>query len=336
MDAQRRLAPNNLAVAVSTPKPPAQRHSPAIYRRRRVAAAASVLAALLLLVYALGRGGSGGHPRVQLSDENRAALNGARPLAAGLDRLLLGAPLPSPAEQQAAVGRLMGLGLPVFCAGTQNKYVALTFDDGPGQQTQRVLATLGRYGQRATFFVLGRRLAELPSLPTVEARAGAIGDHTFSHSDLTKLNPEQVTAELGNTRQVLERAVGSPVTLFRPPYGARSPVVDATAQRLGLLQVIWNVDTQDAEGATANQIVRLAQEGIRPGAVILLHENRPQTLLALPRILRTLRKRGFRSVTVPELLALNPPSDDQVHAGFKGCVDAERGSSRALTPTGAA
>lgn len=295
-----------------------------------------MVVALLLLVLVLAGGGSGGHRPAQLSEENRAAVDAARPLAAGLDRLVLGAPLPSPAEQQAAVGRLLGLGLPVFCAGTQNKYVALTFDDGPGGQTQRVLQILARYGQRGTFFVLGRQLAEQPALPAVEARAGAIGDHTFSHSDLTKLSPEQVAAELGNTRQLLERAADAPVMVFRPPYGARNPLVDTTAQRFGLLQVIWNVDTQDAEGATAAEIVQLAREGMRPGAVILMHENRPQTLAALPRILRTLRNRGFRSVTVPELLALNPPSDGQVRAGFKGCVDAERGGSRALTPTGAA
>ncbi len=294
------------------------------------------MVALLLLGHALVGGPPARHGSVQVSDENRAAVEAARPLAAGLDRLVLGAPLPSPAEQQAAVGRLMGLGLPVFCAGTQSRYVALTFDDGPGRQTQRVLELLARNGQRATFFVLGRQLAEQPALPAVQARAGAIGDHTFSHSDLTKLSPDRVAAELGNTRQLLERASGSPVMLFRPPYGARNPVVDATAKRFGLLQVIWNVDTQDSEHATPAQIVQLAREGMRPGAVILLHENQPQTLVALPRILRTLRNRGLRSVTVPELLALNPPSDQQVQAGFKGCVDAERGRSRALTPTGAA
>lgn len=295
------------------------------------------MVALLLLVYALAGGGSGGPRVVQLSGESRAAVDAARPLAAGLDRLVLGAPLPSPAEQQAAVGRLMGLGLPVFCAGSQKKYVALTFDDGPGGQTQHALQILARYGQRGTFFVLGRQLAEQPTLPAIEARAGAIGNHTFSHSDLTKLSQEQIAAELGNTRRVLEHAApNDPVTLFRPPYGARNALVDATAQRLGLLQVTWNVDTQDAEGATTAEIVQLAREGMRPGAVILMHENRPQTIAALPRILRMLRNRGFRSVTVPELLALNPPSDQQVRAGFKGCVDAERGGSRALTPTGAA
>ena len=286
---------------------------------------------VVLLFGVLGGGGGGG--RLHLSAENRAALKNVEPVQQGLDRLLLNAPLPSTAEQDAAVGRLMQLGLPVFCAGTQNKYVALTFDDGPGPQTEQVLRMLARSGQRATFFVVGYQLADRPVLPAVEARAGAVGDHTFSHVDVTKISPQQRAFEIGQTRQLLEQATGSPVTLFRPPYGVRDRAVDAQARQFGLLQTTWNVDTQDSEGASATAIRQRAAEGIRPGAIILMHENKPETLVALPRILRDLERRGYRSVTIPELLALNPPSDQQVQAGFQGCVDAEH-ASKASTPTG--
>jgi peptidoglycan/xylan/chitin deacetylase (PgdA/CDA1 family) len=308
-----------------------------VYHRRRAAAGIAVLALVLVVVLLFAvLGGGGGDGKVHLSAENRAALKNVEPVRQGLDRLLLGAPLPSTAEQDAAVNRLVQLGLPVFCAGTQNKYVALTFDDGPGPQTEPVLRLLARHGQRATFFVIGYQLVARPGLPAVEARAGAIGDHTFNHADLTKLNPQERTFEMGQTRQLLEQATGTPVTLFRPPYGARNPAVDAEARRLGLLQMTWNVDTQDSEGASAAGIEQLATQGIRPGAVILMHENKPETLVALPRILRTLERRGYRSVTIPELLALNPPSDQQVQAGFQGCIDAAHPStSKAFTPPGA-
>jgi peptidoglycan/xylan/chitin deacetylase (PgdA/CDA1 family) len=321
-------------LSVETRQPSSRPHPPAVYHRRRVAAALGLLVVVLLVVLAIiALGGSGGDGKLELSAENRAALRNVQPLAQGLDRLLLGAPLPSAAEQQAAVNRLIQLGLPVFCAGTQNKYVALTFDDGPGPQTERVLRLLARSGHRATFFIVGRQLAEYPLLPGVEARAEAIGDHTFNHVDLTRLNPRDRTFELAQTRQLLERASDSPVMLFRPPYGAHNAVVDAAARQLGLLQLTWNVDTQDSEGMSAAGIRQLAGEGIRPGAIILMHENKPQTLVALPRILRTLERRGYRSVTIPELLALNPPSDQQVQAGFQGCVDAEH-PSKAFSPTG--
>jgi len=301
-------------------------------------AAAGVLAALLVgLVIALaGTSGGGGPGRLALSPENRAALHAAAPLWAGLDRLVLGAPLPSPTEQQAAIGQLLSLGLPIFCAGTQKHYLALTFDDGPGPQTLEVMSRLRAAGQRATFFLLGRQLTDFPQLPEVQARSDAIGDHTFSHNDLTRLTPDQVSAELFRTRQLLEQSSGAAVRLFRPPYGARNATTDAAAQQLGLLQVTWNVDTQDAEGATPAEIAQLAEEGMRPGAIILLHDNKPQTLVALPRIFAALRHRGLQSVTIPQLLALNPPPADQVRAGFQGCASAEQTNSQALKPTSAA
>ena len=321
-------------MSVETRQSPLGPHPRAVYHRRRAVAGLVLLAFILLVVLlftVLGGGGGGGG--IQLSPENRAALRNVQPVQEGLDRLLLNAPLPSTVEQAAAVNRLAGLGLPVFCAGTQSKYVALTFDDGPGPQTEKVLRMLARAGQRATFFVVGYQLADRPGLPAVEARAGAVGDHTFNHVDVTRLNPQQRAFEMGQTRQLLEQATGTPVTLFRPPYGARDGAVDAEARQLGLLQTTWNVDTQDSEGASAAAIQQRAAEGIRPGAIILMHENKPETLVALPRILRTLTHRGYRSVTVPELLALNPPSDQQVQAGFQGCVDAEH-ASKAFTPTG--
>ena len=310
-------------------------HPRAVYHRRRAAAAGVALLALVLLVVLLFAvlGSGGGDGKLHLSAENRAALKNVEPVRQGIDRLLLNAPLPSTAEQEASVNRLVQLGLPVFCAGTQNKYVALTFDDGPGPQTEQVLRLLARHGQRATFFVVGRQLTDYPQLPAVEARAGTVGDHTFNHIDVSRATPAARNFEMARTRQLLEAATGTPITLFRPPYGARDSNVDAQARALGLLQTTWNVDTQDSEGASAAGIQQLASEGMKPGAIILMHENKPETLVALPRVLRTLQRRGYRSVTIPELLALNPPSDQQVRAGFQGCVDAEH-PSKAFTPTG--
>jgi peptidoglycan/xylan/chitin deacetylase (PgdA/CDA1 family) len=322
--------------SVQTRHPPPRPHPRAVYHRRRVVAAAGALAffGVLILMLVTALSGSGGDGKLHLSPENRAALRNVEPVRQGLDRLLLNAPLPSTVEQTAAVNRLMALGFPVFCAGTQNKYVALTFDDGPGPQTEKVLRLLAAHGQRATFFVVGRQLADFPQLPAVEARAGVVGDHTFNHIDVARADQRSRSFEMGQTRTLLEQATGSPVNLFRPPYGARDGNVDATARGLGMLQVTWNVDTQDSEGASARAIQQLAVEGMRPGAIILMHENKPETLVALPKILRTLERRGYRSVTVPELLALNPPSDQQVQAGFQGCIDAEH-RSKAFTPTGA-
>ena len=92
-----------------------------------------------------------------------------------------------------------------------------------------------------------------------------------------------------STRQLLERVTGAPVNMFRPPYGARDPALDAEVQRLGLLELTWNVDTQDAEGASAAGIEQLAGEGMRPGAIILMHETYARSLAALPQVLTASR-----------------------------------------------
>jgi peptidoglycan/xylan/chitin deacetylase (PgdA/CDA1 family) len=110
------------------------------------------------------------------------------------------------------------------------------------------------------------------------------------------------------------------VGLFRPPYGAHDPRVDAEARRLGMVQVLWNVDSGDSAGADHNEIARRVLDGIGPGAIVLMHENRGQTIRALrERILPELRKRRLKLVTVPHLLAVNPPSRRQLELPGGGC-----------------
>jgi len=117
-----------------------------------------------------------------------------------------------------------------------------------------------------------------------------------------------------------------PVRLFRPPYGRRSAAVDRTARSLGLLEVLWSVDSRDSLGADWLGIAKNVKAGLRPGAIILLHENRGQTIRALKyRILPELRRRGLRAVSVPELLALDPPSETRLRGGQAACVQ-RRGS----------
>src|SRR5207245_1558085 len=113
---------------------------------------------------------------------------GAQPIAPGFGPLLLAGQLPSGAKQQAALDRYKALGLPIFCGGTQHKYLALTFDDGPGPQSEQVMNMLAEAGQRATFFVVGREIPKKPDVPRREAETGAVGNHTFNHADLTRLD----------------------------------------------------------------------------------------------------------------------------------------------------
>jgi peptidoglycan/xylan/chitin deacetylase (PgdA/CDA1 family) len=289
-----------------------------------------VLALVLLVVLlfaVLGGGGGVGDGKLHLSAESRAALKNVEPVRQGLDRLLLGAPLPSTAEQQAAVGRLTQLGLPVFCAGTQNKYVALTFDDGPGPYTRQLLDLLGRNNARATFFLLGVYVARRPWLARRELRYGTAGTHSWDHPKLTELSPDQLQFQLREPKMVLQRVLRREVRLFRPPFGAHNEAIDAGVQALNMLQVLWNVDSGDASEAStpsADVIAQQLKDRIRPGAIVLMHENimGAPSITALETVLPALRARGLIPVTVPELLVLDPPTDEQVSKGSGGCHSA--------------
>jgi peptidoglycan/xylan/chitin deacetylase (PgdA/CDA1 family) len=199
--------------------------------------------------------------------------------------------------------------------------VALTFDDGPGSLSPLAIRILQRAHARATFFLVGRNLSSWPTLPPEELRLGALGDHTWTHPDLRTLSERQMSSELSRTQSAIARLVGEPVRLFRPPYEAHSKAIDAEARKLGMLEVLWSIDTQDSEGAVTRQIGDTVANDVQPGSVILMHDNRGQTTAALRyRILPTLRRLGLRTVSVPELVATDPPTTAQLRAGLAGCA----------------
>jgi peptidoglycan/xylan/chitin deacetylase (PgdA/CDA1 family) len=184
---------------------------------------------------------------------------------------------------------------------------------------------LRRFDERATFFLVGRNLAEWPQIPRAEVELGAVGDHTWTHPLLTRLPRAEMAAEIARTQTALERDTGAAVGLFRPPYGFHDAAVDTETRRLGMLEVLWSLDSRDSyppPGAGAAEIVRTIAHSLRPGSIVLIHENRRQSLDALPAVLHGLRARGLRSVSVPELLALDPPSLGQLRAGIHGCPGA--------------
>jgi peptidoglycan/xylan/chitin deacetylase (PgdA/CDA1 family) len=223
------------------------------------------------------------------------------------------------AAQAAELRALIALRRPIYCAGSRGNEVALTFDDGPGPYTRLMLAKLHKHQVAATFFVVGRNIPLLPGATRAERAVGAVGDHTFTHPLLTSLAPAEAEAEIVRTQRALERSSGGPVLLFRPPYGARDGTIDAIASAHGLLEILWTVDSADSLGASYAQIEHNVIAGLHPGAIILMHENHGQTIRAMLAIFAALERRHLRAVSVPRLLADDPPSSAQVRAGGQGC-----------------
>lgn len=292
-------------------------------RRRRLVGVAALLAVLALSVtIGLARPWEGGDPPGQ-ADREAAPVSATTTAAAQTTTnatpetpatTAAEDEMPSAAEQRAAVARVAALGLPIYRAGGTGRWIALTFDDGPGPYTETAMRALRDNGARATFFLNGKNIAEWGHLAKAETDLAAVGDHTWSHSYLPGLSDARMKREIRDSQSAVAKASGQPVILMRPPFGARTPAIDAEVKRLGMLQVLWSVDSMDSQGAGWEEILRISKEGAKPGAIILMHENRGQTLKAVNRLLPWLRKRGLIPVTLPELLALDPPSLAQVRA----------------------
>jgi peptidoglycan/xylan/chitin deacetylase (PgdA/CDA1 family) len=229
-------------------------------------------------------------------------------------------PKAKPPAQTKPAGRgpladLAAQGEPVYCGAGTKPLVALTFDDGPGILSPEALRTLGRTNTPATFFLVGKLFAEpaFVDIAKSEAAAGmAFGDHTWDHVDMTKGNANTYAQQVGRTRHVIQRTTGEPVRLFRPPYGLHDRGLDNYIRSQGMLEIMWSIDSLDSQGATARQIVQTVRRGLSPGDIIILHDNRSTTETALPKIIAMIDERGLTPVTVPELLAQDPPTRGQL------------------------
>jgi peptidoglycan-N-acetylglucosamine deacetylase len=208
-----------------------------------------------------------------------------------------------------AVERLAQRGVSVYCGGGRGRLVALTFDDGPSPYTRRLVGVLRRHRARATFFDLGQRLGWWGGdLPQLQLRVGVVGNHTWSHRRLDSASRESIKTEIELTQHEAAARISRHVSLFRPPYGATTPLLGRMLRSRGLLQVLWSVDSGDSGVYTSPaSVVRTVEAHVRPGSIVLLHDIHPWTPLVTERLLRVLQRRHLRAVTVPELLANDRP-----------------------------
>ncbi|MFE9724842.1 polysaccharide deacetylase family protein [Streptomyces sp. NPDC005794] len=178
-------------------------------------------------------------------------------------------------------------------AAACNGYVGLTFDDGPSSSTPGLLNALKQNGLRATMFNQGQYAASHPAQVRAQVDADMwVGNHSYTHPHLTQQSQAQVDSELSRTQQAIAGAGGGTPKLFRPPYGESNATVQAAAAKYGLTQIIWDVDSQDWNGASTDAIVQ-ANARLTDGQIILMHDWSANTLAAVPRIAQGLASRGL-------------------------------------------
>lgn len=178
-------------------------------------------------------------------------------------------------------------------AATCNGYVGLTFDDGPTGSTGTLLNTLRANGARATMFNVGQKVQQNPGAAQSQVSAGMwVGNHSLTHPHLTQLSQTQMQSELSQTQNAIRSATGITPRLFRPPYGETNGTLRAVEQSLGLTEVIWDVDSQDWNGASTAAIVQAAGR-LTNGQVILMHDGIQNTINAIPQIMSGLASRNL-------------------------------------------
>jgi peptidoglycan-N-acetylglucosamine deacetylase len=225
----------------------------------------------------------------------------------------------TPAQRQAlawraearAVDRVLSYTPAITAGGSRGDELALTFDDGPGPYTQRLVQTLDALHVKATFFAIGDQERYFSAGTLEELRSGdVVGDHTETHPMMAPLSAHEQHEQLFEQILRIQLLGGPTPRLFRPPYGSFDATTFKEMRALHLLMVLWSTDTSDYAKPGVATIVQRALAGARPGAIILMHDgggDRSQTIAALPAIVRGLRRRGLHPVTVPRLLLNDPP-----------------------------
>lgn len=194
----------------------------------------------------------------------------------------------------------------VNSVGTE-KVVALTFDDGPWPNTtEQILDILKQNDIKGTFYWVGIPLQSNPEIAKKVVAAGhAIGNHTWQHL-MNDMDEATAAQELGNAAKLMYDITGVKTTLMRPPGGNLGGSLAAYAQKLGYTVTMWSADSEDYY-VSAPIIVDNVLKNTKPGGIVLMHDgggDRNPTVEALPQVIDTLKRRGYRFVTVPELLAM--------------------------------
>jgi len=189
-------------------------------------------------------------------------------------------------------------------------YIAMTFDDGPSAAlTPKLLDLLAAHHIKATFFVIGENVAEHPEIVARAAREGhEIASHSWSHPNFAKMSQESVRSQLQRTDDAIKSATGKSPTLMRPPYGSITEREKRWIHdEFGYDIILWDVDPLDWKRPGPAVVRNRILKETRPGSIVLSHDIHPGTIEAMPSTFDELEAKGFKFVTVSELIDMATP-----------------------------
>lgn len=215
-------------------------------------------------------------------------------------------PQPKPQPRPVSSGAL-GKSNSYRAVTTSQPVLAMTFDDGPHPtNTPRLLDILRSRNVKATFYVTGQNARKYPAiLRRMIAEGHEIGNHTLTHGRITSMSQSQVRSEINACHQAVKSATGVTPRSFRPPYGATSDSLKSWIKaEYGMPSILWSVDPEDWKKPGISAVTSRLVNGAQPGGVLLLHDIHSASIDATPGTLDQLKSRGFRFVTVSQLISL--------------------------------
>lgn len=239
---------------------------------------------------------SGGYATAQTAGEAAAPSSAAPSMAA---------PAPSSA---ASAGTSPQHLVAYSAAHVDGPYIAITFDDGPNPETTpRLLKMLAQRGIKATFFVLGSRATASPEIiKQMIAEGHEVANHSWDHPQLPKIPVAAADKQIGDTNAAIERITGKSPLYVRPPYGAMTPALRAhLREKFGSTFIYWSVDPLDWKDRNPQLIHDRIVSHVHSGAIILVHDIHPTTVDAMPKTFDDLLAKGYKFVTVSQLIAMN-------------------------------
>ena len=194
--------------------------------------------------------------------------------------------------------------LPIYSVDKEDKTIAISFDAAWGDEfTQEILDILKKEDIKTTFFLVGMWVDKYPEQVQAIADAGhELGNHSSSHPDMTKLDKNKMKEELNSTNEKISKYKKFDTFLFRPPFGAYNNDLIKTVEELDGYTIQWDVDSLDWKNEGAEQIVNRVVSNVKPGSIVLFHNNAEYTTQALPTIIKELKDQGYTIVSISELI----------------------------------
>ena len=194
-----------------------------------------------------------------------------------------------------------------FNKGTNEKYIALTFDDGPGQETAAILDILKMQNEPATFFCIGKNaVTNAEVLKRVDAEGHLVGNHSYNHGfNFDWQSANAMAAEMRKTNEVIATAIGKTPKLFRPPYGVTNPNLAKAVALTNMHSIGWSLRSFDTKAKNSQELLNSILDKLQGGDIVLLHDTKAITREILTDLIVNARKKGFTFVRIDKMLSID-------------------------------